>query len=41
METAEIMNEESRSKERYAWAGPALFFSVLLAVIVFFVWFLS
>ena len=25
---------------KYPWAGPALFTSVLIAVIVFFVWFL-
>ena len=35
------MNDEGPGRERYPWAGPALFTTVLIAVIVFFVWFLS
>jgi hypothetical protein len=34
------MNAEEPGKERYPWAGPALFTVVLLALIVFFWWFL-
>lgn len=28
------------SGEKYAWAGPALFTAVLIALVVFFWWFL-
>lgn len=39
-----MSTDESNTHEgdatRYPWAGPALFVSVLIAVIVFFAWFL-
>jgi hypothetical protein len=34
------MNTEEPGKERYPWAGPALFAAVLVALIIFFWWFL-
>jgi len=33
-------NTDERGTSKYLWFGPALFFSVLIVVIVFFVWFL-
>ena len=34
------MDTEKHAKEKYPWAGPALFVTVLIALIVFFWWFL-
>lgn len=34
------MSAQESGSERYPWAGPALFIVVLVAVIVFFWWFL-
>ncbi len=34
------MTDESSPRERYPWAGPALFATVLAGVLVFFWWFL-
>ena len=34
------MNSEESEQEKYPWAGPALFTTVLIAMIAFFVWFL-
>ena len=34
------MNSETNDQEKYPWAGPALFTTVLIAMIAFFVWFL-
>ena len=34
------MDHRKSRHERYGWAGPALFFTVLAAVLVFFWWFL-
>ncbi len=35
------MNPEAKTREKYPWAGPALFAAVLAALVVLFVWFLS
>lgn len=35
------MNGEGNEDSKYPWAGPALFGVVLVAVIVFFWWFLG
>jgi hypothetical protein len=35
------MSPEPREREKYPWAGPALFGAVLAALIAFFWWFLS
>ena len=35
------MSEDESGGERYPWAGPALFTTVALALVVFFWWFLS
>ena len=34
------MNAEESGREKYPWAGPALFTAVVFAVIAFFWWFL-
>jgi hypothetical protein len=34
------MSPEPRQREKYPWAGPALFCTVLAALIAFFWWFL-
>ena len=34
------MSDAGTSKELPPWAGPALFSTVLVAIIVFFIWFL-
>lgn len=34
------MNDKKSRMDEHRWAGPALFFSVLVAVFVFFWWFL-
>jgi hypothetical protein len=39
-EETEIVNEETRQSERFAWAGPSLFVVVLVALVAFFWWFL-
>ena len=31
---------EEKDREKYPWAGPALFIAVALALLVFFWWFL-
>ncbi len=35
------MDSDSHETQKYPWAGPALFVSVLLALLVFFTWFLG
>ncbi len=35
------MNTEHDGREKYPWAGPALFTTVLVAIIAFFWWLLS
>ena len=35
------MNAKIKGDEKYRWAGPVLFASVLAALVVVFVWFLS
>ncbi len=35
------MNSESQETQKYPWAGPALFVSVLIALLIFFTWFLG
>lgn len=35
------MSPETPEKERFPWAGPALFTTVLAALVVLFWWFLS
>ncbi len=34
------MSEAGTPKELPTWAGPALFTTVLVAIIIFFIWFL-
>lgn len=34
------MSEHGSEKERFPWAGPALFLATLIALIAFFWWFL-
>jgi hypothetical protein len=34
------MNSEVSEQEKYPWLGPAIFISVLIALVLFFVWFL-
>jgi len=35
------MNADSQEEEKYPWAGPALFITVLIALLIFFAWFLG
>ena len=35
------MNAKMKGDEKYRWAGPVLFASVLVVLAVLFVWFLS
>ena len=35
------MNDEGQQQEKYPWAGPLLFATVLMALVFFFKWFLS
>ena len=35
------MNQDSSDRERFPWAGPALFTAVLALVIAFFWWFVQ
>jgi len=35
------MNDEGQQQEKYPWAGPLLFVTVLVGLIFFFSWFLS
>ena len=37
----DYMNDEAQQPEKYPWAGPLLFATVLMALILFFKWFLS
>lgn len=32
------MNDLPAEKERFAWAGPALFTAVAIALLIFFLW---
>lgn len=41
MRKADKMGEDETNDARYPWAGPALFTSVAVALVVFFWWFLS
>jgi hypothetical protein len=34
------MNTEESEQEKYPWLGPAIFVAVLLALVLFFIWFL-
>lgn len=35
------MNDQEQQQEKYPWAGPLLFTTVLIGLIFFFWWFLS
>ncbi len=35
------MNTETSGQEKYRWLGPGIFVAVLIALILFFVWFLN
>jgi len=35
------MNTEISGQEKYPWLGPTIFVAVLIAIVVFFVWFLN
>lgn len=39
--SADKSSTEECGETKYPWAGPALFVAVLVAVTVFFVWFLK
>jgi len=39
--STEESNTDVSGTTKYPWAGPAFFTSVLIAVIIFFVWFLK
>lgn len=41
MEKGVFMNGETEAREKYPWAGPALFTVVLVLICVFFWWFVS
>ncbi len=40
MKLSHMDTREQGGTDRYAWAGPALFVVVLVALVVFFWWFL-
>ncbi len=40
MKAGRVMNDDGDPGEKRRWAGPALFATVLIGVIVFFWWFL-
>ena len=35
------MNDQEQQQEKFPWAGPLLFTTVLIGLVIFFWWFLS
>jgi len=39
-EASHNMNAEASEQEKHPWLGPAIFIVVLIALVLFFIWFL-